>query len=131
MISDSKRHLKIPKQINNNAINIAQVARRKAKKEKAISSMALVFRAHFSTWKAADEALGLSPGLLYQIAQGKVKDSPSFRKALGLIPDIDKRHGYYRPRYSPARMRAVLASADAQRELLDELLAEFERRLQP
>mgnify|MGYP001599509452 CR=1 FL=1 len=130
MIRESRRKLKIPKVIYNNAVNIVQAAKNRAKKENSITDMALIFRAHFLTWKAADEALQLPTGLLYGIGSGRVKDSPMFRRAIGLMPKEDPRHDY-RPRFSPTFMAAVLASPEKQQELLVDLLAEFEKRVRP
>ena len=74
----------------------------------------------------------INRGLLMQVAT-KQFDSNTVRRALKL-PIIHKSNDYrtdYRPRFSPAHMAAVLASREKQQELLADLMAEFERRVQP
>ena len=70
----------------------------------------------------------INRGLLKQVAD-KELDSNVIRRALKLPiihkVSLDPRRGYYRPRFSPAFMAAVLASEAEQAALLQELLDEF------
>lgn len=130
MISDSKRKLQIPKIFKDNSVITVRKARNRAKKEKSISGMALVFRAGFSTWKEAENALDLPTGLLYAIASGRVTDSPKFRIAMGLMPKPDTRH-HFRLRLSDERLYRLITDDAAWAAHREELRREYEKRVQP